>query len=629
MTRITIGKKLLLWGGCATAAELAINYASEMAMGNRTLLGCLSVAVVTALMVQTMRMVTQPLARATQAIGELAGGNYMTPIGGTQRSDEFGDLARSMETLRESIRKGADYAGQVDAIGKVQAVIEFDLDGTILTANENFLGALGYTLDEIRGRKHAMFVDPEYRESAEYRAFWENLRQGQFQAAEYKRFGKGGKEVWISASYNPIFDMNGKPFKVVKYASDITMQKIAVAKINELIALATAGDLEQRIDTAAFSGFYKDMTGSMNVLMDSVGLPIMKAVEILRNVSHGDLTQPMEGHYQGAFASMQKALNDTIDSLSNMVRRITETATTVNTAASEIASGSNDLSLRTEQQASSLEETAASMEELTSTVKQNAQSALSARDLATTASSVANDGGKVVEQAVTAMEAIEQSSQKISDIIGVIDEIAFQTNLLALNAAVEAARAGDAGKGFAVVASEVRALAGRSATASKEIKNLINDSAAQVKTGSGLVRGAGETLRNIVTSVRQVSEIVSDIASASGQQANGIGEINVAVSQMDEMTQQNAALVEENTASAHSMVQQAKSLESLISFFRTDMDAAEMAAPTIMQTAPAPRAATPATTIGKKPKAEAVVKRTGTGTMVTTGGTYDQGWEEF
>jgi methyl-accepting chemotaxis protein len=439
-------------------------------------------------------------------------------------------------------------AGLADAINKSQAVIEFQPDGTIMNANPNFLSAMGYTLDEIKGKHHSMFAETAYKNSPEYRQFWEALNRGEAQVGEFKRIAKGGREIFINASYNPIFDLRNKVVRVVKTATDVT----------EMVLTRTENEM------------------GMN-----------EAVRVLTGISNGDLSQKMTLEYKGTFGQIKTAVNSTVDRLYDMVRKILESAQSVNAAASEIAAGSTDLSQRTEEQASSLEETAASMEEITGTVKQNSQNATTANDLSTKANQVANDGGKVVEEAVSAMSNIERSSQKISDIIGVIDEIAFQTNLLALNAAVEAARAGDAGKGFAVVASEVRSLAGRSASASKEIKALILESGQQVKSGAELVKQAGDTLKGIVNSVQQVAGIVSEIASASQEQATGIDEINTAITQMDEVTQQNAALVEENTAAAQSMVEQARSLEQMMTFFKlSEEDQADYESPHSASPAP-------------------------------------------
>jgi len=469
--------------------------------------------------------------------------------------------------VTEAKLKNADFSGQLDAISKSQAVIEFNMDGTILTANDNFLNTVGYTLAEIQGKHHSMFAQTDYASSAEYRAFWERLNCGEFDAGEYKRIGKGGKEVWIQASYNPIIDLNGEPFKVVKYATDITGQKDALNQIQDLVNGAVRGELDARIDTEKYDGFVKTLGDGINVLVESVVTPIKDVSRVMKSLAEGDVTQTMEGDYSGEFAELRDSVNATMKNLLNIVSQIRESSGSITSAASEIAQGNQDLSQRTEEQAASLEQTAASMEELTSTVKQNADNAKQADQLSVGARDRAEKGGEVVSKAIVAMSEINASSKKIADIIGVIDEIAFQTNLLALNAAVEAARAGEQGRGFAVVASEVRSLAQRSAGAAKEIKTLIKDSVEKVEEGSRLVDQSGTTLGEIVSSVKKVGDIIAEIAAASQEQSAGIEEVNKAVAQMDETTQQNAALVEQAAAASESVNDQGNSLIEILGFF--------------------------------------------------------------
>jgi methyl-accepting chemotaxis protein len=449
------------------------------------------------------------------------------------------------------VLSSAESKGQLEAINRAQAVIEFTLDGKILTANENFLNTVGYRLEEVKGQHHSMFVDAVYRASDEYRRFWEKLARGEYDASQYKRIAKGGREVWIQASYNPIFDADGKPYKVVKYATDVTAQvklshemEKSVAQTQEIIKSAVDGDLTGRLDS-------KSKTGDLQKLAD--------------------------------------AINSLLETISDIVSNVKHAAGEVLRGAEEISQGNANLSQRTEEQSSSLEETASSMEEMTSTVKQNADNAGQANQLATAARDQAEKGGAVVSNAVKAMGDINDASKKISDIISVIDEIAFQTNLLALNAAVEAARAGEQGRGFAVVATEVRSLAGRSATAAKEIKELIQDSVRKVEDGSVLVTQSGQTLEQIVLSVKKVSDIVAEIAAASREQSSGIEQVNKAVMQMDEMTQQNAALVEEATAASQSMADQARDLTKMME--RYEVGDSSAAAGTVARTAAPAKAA--------------------------------------
>jgi len=300
----------------------------------------------------------------------------------------------------------------------------------------------------------------------------------------------------------------------------------------------------------------------------SITGPLNRAVQLASTVASGDLTSQVEVSGKDELAQLMQALKDMNDSLVRIVGEVRQGTDTIATASSQIAAGNQDLSSRTEQQASSLQETAASMEELTSTVQQNAENARQANQLAVSASSVAVRGGSVVAQVVDTMGAINTSSKKIVDIIGVIDGIAFQTNILALNAAVEAARAGEQGRGFAVVAAEVRSLAQRSAEAAKEIKALIDDSVQKVGEGSRQVAQAGSTMDEIVGSVQRVTDIMAEITAASQEQTSGIGQINQAITQMDQVTQQNAALVEEAAAAAQSLQEQAEGLSQVVSVFR-------------------------------------------------------------
>ena len=401
--------------------------------------------------------------------------------------------------------------------------------------------------------------------------------------------------------------------------TDITEQKDAERQIQNLIESAAKGELDNRIEHENYAGFMKGLGEGINSLMDAVVDPLQGGMDVMKSLSSGDLTRTMDGNYEGEFAVLKDSINGTVNNLIDVVGNIRQSSGSIASASSEISQGNINLSQRTEEQASSLEETASSLEELTGTVKQNADNARQANQLAAGARDQAEKGGSVVNTAIDAMSEINSASKKIADIISVIDEIAFQTNLLALNAAVEAARAGEQGRGFAVVASEVRNLAQRSAGAAKEIKSLINDSVEKVDEGSRLVNESGETLDEIVGAVKKVSDIIAEIAAASLEQSTGIEQVNQTVSQMDEVTQQNAALVEEAAAASESLDEQARELDQLMTYFKlSGADANRAAAPRAAPRAAAPAPAAPAA----RPAATRPAK-------AAPAADNDSDWEEF
>jgi len=426
----------------------------------------------------------------------------------------------------------AEREDQLAVIERTMAVAEFEPSGIARKGNDQYLRLLGLGLDDLAGHHHDRLVDAAFRESPEYRGLWAAMTRGETRSTIIKYQARGGRALWLNSVLAPLLDAQGRPYKVMQYASDVTAQTLlaeqlqaAVHDTQAIVKQSIDGDLTVRIDTSSMTGEVARMVADVNSLLNA------------RMV---------------------------------LVGRVKALAVEVQGVSEEIARGNDTLSRSTESQAASLEETASSMEQMTATVKITADNAAMASSLAAAARQQAEAGGNVVTAAVGAMGQISSSSKKIADIIGVIDAIAFQTNLLALNAAVEAARAGDQGRGFAVVASEVRSLAGRSATAAKEIKSLIQDSVGKVQDGTKLVDESGRTLAGIVTAIKKVNDIVAEIAVSTREQSAGIVQVNKAVMQMDEATQQNAALVEQTAAASQSIVDQMHALNTVVGRYKTE-----------------------------------------------------------
>ena len=442
---------------------------------------------------------------------------YANPIM-DEKGNRFGTSVewRDVTLINE---KNADWAGQIEAIGKSQATIEFKMDGTIINANDIFLNAMGYTLNEIKGQHHQMFAEPEFVKTDEYRQFWIKLNRGEYQTAEYKRIGKGGREVWLQATYNPILDLTGKPFKVVKYATVITEQK-------------------------------------------RLGLEMARIVEdvvrVMDGLEKGDLTRTITNEYEGGFGRLKNSLNNTIAKLTEIINEVRASTDSIVSAAEEVSSTAQSLSQSSSEQAASVEETSASLEEMGANINQNSDNAKQTNAIATKSANDAVQGGTSVLETVKAMKQIAQK-------IGIVEDIAYQTNLLALNAAIEAALAGEHGKGFAVVASEVRKLAERSQVAANEISELASSSVQIAET-------AGKLISEIVPSIQKTSDLVQEISASSAEQSSGVSQINKAIAQLDSVTQQNASASEELASTSEELSGQAEALRLAMTFFTTDME---------------------------------------------------------
>ncbi len=523
--------------------------------------------------------VQKPLELVTDTFRRIAAGDYYNKFDFV-RDDEVGKVLQAMQSMQ--IKLGCDVA-EAKRISEENLRIRIGLDNV---ATNVMIADDGFNIIYMNRAIHEMFAVAE----SEIRKDLPNFTQAGLMGANIDVFHKnpahqrgmlerlntthratiklGGRTFTLAVT--PVVNERGQRLGFAVEWVDRTAEVAVEDEVADIVSGAARGDFTQRVSIEGKSGFFLRLAGDLNRLMETSQQGLEDVAQVLSAMAEGDLTKTIAADYEGTFGQLKDDANQTVSRLCEIISQIRGATDAINTAAKEIASGNQDLSSRTEEQASSLEETASSMEQLTSTVKQNADNSRQANELAGNAQQVAVKGGEVVGQVVQTMSAIHQSSSKIADIIGVIDGIAFQTNILALNAAVEAARAGEQGRGFAVVATEVRNLAQRSAAAAKEIKGLISDSVEKVETGNKLVDQAGRTMEEVVASIKRVAKIMADISDASREQSSGIEQVCLAVSQMDEVTQQNAALVEEAAAAAESLEEQASSLAQAVAVFHIE-----------------------------------------------------------
>ena len=593
--------------------------------------------------------IARPLSKMAGVLVELTN-DRIVDVPYTARGDEIGDIAKATELFKDSIAQKVINLRVRAGLDVVRSnVMIADDQYNIIYMNGSLDHMMKESETELRkalpnfdaGKLVGANMDVFHKNPAHQRKLLDQLT-----GAHEAQINVGTQKFHLVAT--PVIDAHGARAGTVVEWRNVTVEKAIESEVDGIVKAAVAGDFGQRVPLEGKKEFMLNLANAMNTLCENTGKALDDMASMMSALAQGDLTQRITADYQGMFGKLKADANAMADRIGSTIGEIKASAREVTNASAEISTSTTDLSQRTEEQAASLEETSASMEEISATVKRNAENAQQANQSASGTREVADRGGQVVAKAVEAMARIEDSSRKISDIIGVIDEIARQTNLLALNAAVEAARAGDAGRGFAVVASEVRSLAQRSSQAAKDIKDLITNSNGQVKEGVDLVNRAGSSLNEIVESIKKVADIVSDIATASLEQSTGIEQINKALTQMDEVTQQNSALVEENAATAKTLETQAAAMNAQVAFFRIE-DGHELeqskgvaardnqppaSAPVKKPAAPAARrtAAKPVSRPAAAPASQPAVSRRGAvGNMQTALATafQDPEWKDF